>query len=65
MKLAQDFIKEARQEAGLQNTYQVVSYGRGIARSVRWGKRSKVITKNLKKLKLIIQIFTNLTNSSH
>ena len=51
MKLAQDFIKEARQEAGLQNTYQVVSYGQRIARSVRWGKRSKVIMKNLKKLK--------------
>ena len=51
MKLVQDFIKEARQEAGLQNTYQVVSYGRRIARSDRWGKRSKAVMKNLKKLK--------------
>ena len=50
MKLAQDFIKEARQEAGLQNTYTVVSNGRRIVRSNRWGKKSKAVMKNLKKL---------------
>ena len=47
VKLAQDFIKEARQEAGLQNTYRVVAHGRRIAKSNKWGKRSKAIMKNL------------------
>ena len=48
VKLAQDFIKEARNEAGLQDTYTVVAHGRRIARSDKWGKRSKAVMKNLK-----------------
>ena len=31
--MAQDFIKEARQKAGLQNTYRVVAHGRRIISS--------------------------------
>ena len=36
-----------RKEEALQNTYTVVSTGRKLARSNQWGKRSKVVIKNL------------------
>ena len=51
MRLAQDFIKVARQEAALQNTYQVVAHGRRVVRSDKWGKKSVAVMKNLRKLK--------------
>ena len=47
--MAQDFIRGVRKEEALQNTYTVVSTGRKLARSNQWGKRSKVVIKNLRK----------------
>ena len=48
--MTQDFIRGVRKEENLQNTYTVVSRGRKLARSNQWGKRSKVVIKNLRNL---------------
>ena len=47
VKLCQDFIAEARDEASLQDTYQIAAYGRRMAPSDRHGKRNKTVLKNL------------------